>query len=117
MAATYLARTDLGLDKFSGTNSYQDGESFVQLMEGKINFALGDTPAKPDALAIYTFWKKKLFASLLRGPAAELYEGYIEAATTSWNNIKTGFLARLSGGRNKFRHRTEVEHCIRRDGK
>ena len=115
MAATHLAYPDLALDKFSGTDPDQDAESFIQLIERKINFALGDAPANPDALANYTFRKKALFSSLLRGPAAEWYESNVEAATP-WNDIRTRFVARFSDGRNKFRHRMEVEHCIRRDG-
>ena len=115
MAATHLAYPDLALDKFSGTDPDQDAESFIQLIERKINFALGDAPANPDALANYNFRKKALFSSLLRGPAAEWYESNVEAATP-WNDIRTRFVARFSDGRNKFRHRMEVEHCIRRDG-
>ena len=45
MAATHLAYPDLALDKFSGTDPDQDAESFIQLIERKINFALGDAPA------------------------------------------------------------------------
>ena len=74
MAATHLAYPDLALDKFSGTDPDQDVESFTQLIERKINFALGDAPANPDALANYNFRKKALFSSLLRGPAAECME-------------------------------------------
>ena len=115
MAATHLAYPDLALDKFSGTDPDQDAEPFTQLMERKINFALGDAPANPDALANYNFRKKALFSSLLRGPAAEWYGSTIEAATP-WEDIRTNFITRFSDGRNKFRHRLEVEHCVRRDG-
>ena len=66
MAATHLAYPDLALDKFSGTDPDQDAESFIQLIERKINFALGDAPANADALANYNFRKKALFSSLLR---------------------------------------------------
>ena len=31
-------------------------------------------------------------------------------------DIGTNFITRFSDGRNKFRHRLEVEHCVRRDG-
>ena len=31
-------------------------------------------------------------------------------ATTFWNEIKMNFITRLSDGRNKLRHRLEVEH-------
>ena len=50
MANTHLAYPDLALDKFFGTDPDQDAESFVQLIERKINFALGDAPADPDDL-------------------------------------------------------------------
>ena len=115
MAATHLAYPDLALDKFSGTDPDQDAESFIQLIERKINFALGDAPANLDALANYNFRKKALFSCLLRGPAAEWYGSTIEAATP-WEDIRTNFFTRFSDGRNKFRHRLEVEHCVRRDG-
>ena len=100
MADTRLAYPDLALDKFSGTDPDQDAESFVQLIERKINFALGDAPADPDDLVSYTF-RKTLFSSLLRGPAAEWYENNIENATT-WADTREQFITRFSDGRNKF---------------
>ena len=66
MAATHLAYPDLAPDNFSGTDPDQDAESFIQLIERKINFAPGDAPANPDALANYNFRKEVLFSSLLR---------------------------------------------------
>ena len=116
MANTYLAYTDLAIDKFSGTDPDQDAESFIQLIERKINFALRDAPADAGELVNYTFRKKALFSSLLRGPAAEWYESNITDATI-WDDVRTNFVARFSAGRNKFRFRMEVEHCIRGDGK
>ena len=111
MAAAHLAYPDLAVDKFSGT----DAESFIQLIERKINFALRDEPADAGELVNYIFRKKALFSSLLRGPAAEWYESNITNATT-WENVRTNFITRFSDGRNKFRYRMEVEHCIRGDG-
>ena len=115
MANTHLSYPDLALDKFCGTDLDHDAESFVQLKERKINFALGDAPADPDGLVSYTFCKKALFSSLLRGPAAEWYENDIENATT-WAATREQFITRFSDGRNKVRHRMEVEHCVGRDG-
>ena len=66
MAATHLAYPDLALDKFSGTDPDQDAESFIQLIERKINFALGDAPANPDALAT-TISAKRLSFPLYSG--------------------------------------------------
>ena len=115
MANTHLGYPDLALDKFSGTDPDQDAESLVQLIEKKINFALGDAPADPDDLVSYTFRKKALFSPLLRGPGAEWYENNIEN-TTSWAHTREQFITRFSDERNKFRHRMEVEHCVRGDG-
>ena len=115
MAAAHLAYPDLAVDKFSGTAPKQDAESFIQLIERKINFALGDAPGDAGQLANYTFRKKALFSSLLRGPVAEWYENNITNATT-WEIVRTNFITRFSDGRNKFRYRMEVEHCTRGDG-
>ena len=115
MANTHLAYPDLAIDKFSGTHPDQDAESFIQLIERKINFALGDASADAGELVNYTFRKKALFSSLLRGPAAEWYESNNTNAT-NWDDVRTNFVTRFSDGRNKFRFRMEVEHCIRGDG-
>ena len=115
IANLHLAFPDLALHKFSGTDPDQDSDSLVQLLERKINFAISDAPADPDDLVSYTFRKKALFSSLLRGPAAEWDEDNIENATT-WAATKEQFITRFSDGRNKFRHRMEVEHCVRGDG-
>ena len=61
MANTHLAYPDLAIDKFSGTDRDQDAESFIQIIERKINFALGDAPADAGELVNYTFRKKALF--------------------------------------------------------
>ena len=116
MANTHLAYPDLAPDKISGTDPDQDAEAFIRLIECKINFALGTEPDEADdAHVIYLFRKKALFSSLLRGPAAELYGSTIQDATT-WKDVRTLFMTRFSDWRNKFRHRMEVEHCIRADG-
>ena len=115
MAAAHLAYPDLAVEKFSGTDPDQDAEPFIQLIERKINFALGDSPGDAGELANYTSRKKALFSSLPRGPAAEWYESNITNAKT-WENVRTYFITRISDGRNKFRYGMEVEHCIRGDG-
>ena len=51
MANTHLAYPDLAIDKFSGTDRDQDAESFIHLVEWKINFALGDVPGDAGELA------------------------------------------------------------------
>ena len=116
MANAHLAHPDLELDKISGNDPDQDAEAFIRLIECKISFALGTEPDEADAEhVIYLFRKKALFSSLLKGPAAEWYGSTIQDAMT-WNEVRTLFLTRFSDWRNKFRHRMEVEHCIRADG-
>ena len=115
MANAHLAYPDLAIDKFSGTDPDQDAGFFIQLIERKINFALGDAPGDAGELANYTFRKKALFSSSLQRPAAVWYESNITNATT-WDDVRTNFITRFYDGRNKFRYRMEVEHCIRGDG-
>ena len=115
MTNAHLAYPELALDKFSGTDPDQDAKAFIRLIECKTNFALG---AEPEAAelehVIYLFRKKALFSSLLRGPATEWYGSTIHDAMT-WDGVRTLSITRFSDGRNKFRHRMEVEHCIRAD--
>ena len=115
MAAAHLAYPDLAVDKFCATDPDQDAEFFILLIERKSNFTLGDAPVDAGELVNYTFKKKTLFSSLLRAPAAEWYESNITNATT-WENVRTNFITRFSDGRNEYRYRMEVEHCIRGDG-
>ena len=116
MANAHLAYPDLDLDKFSGTDPVQDAKAFIRLKECKTNFALWTEPnAADDEHVIYLFRKKALFSSLLKGPAAEWYGSTVTDAMT-WNDVRTLFITRFSDGRNKFRHRMEVENCIRADG-
>ena len=116
MASAHLVYPDVALDNFFGTDPDQDAEAFIRLIECKFNFALGTQPdAADDEHVIYLFRKKALFSSLLKGPAAECYESTITDAMT-WNDVRTPFITRFSDGRNKFRQRMGVEHCIRADG-
>ena len=116
MATAHLAYPGLALDKLSGTDPDQGAEAFIRSKECKINFALGTEPDEADdAHVIYLFRKKALFSSLLRGPAAEWHGSTIQDAMT-WNGVRTLFITRFSDGRSEFRHRMEVEHCIRADG-
>ena len=57
MAAAHLDYPDLAVDKFFGTDPDQDAETFIQLIERKINFALGDAPGDACELENYTFRK------------------------------------------------------------
>ena len=61
MANTHLAYPDLAIDKFSGTDPDQDAESFIQQIELKFNFALGDAPADAGELVNYIQEKGVVF--------------------------------------------------------
>ena len=56
MTQPHLAYPDLALENFSGTDPDQDAETFIRLIECKINFALGTEPDAADAEhVIYLF--------------------------------------------------------------
>ena len=116
LAQPHLASTDMALDKFSGTDPDQDAEAFNPLKQCQNNFALGTEPDHADAEHVmYLFRKEALFSSLIRGAATEWYLGTNLDAKT-WNEVRTVFITKCSDGRNKLRHRMEVEHCIRAVG-
>ena len=116
MATAHLAYPDLALDKFSGTDPNQDAKAIIRLIECKTTFARGTEPNEADAYKVICLFRKNtLFSSLLRGHAGEWYGSTIQEAMT-WNEVRTLFITRFSDGRNKFRHRMEVEHFIRADG-
>ena len=97
LANVNLAYPDLAIDKLSGTDPNQEVESFIQLTEQKIYFAPGDAPGDAGELANYTFGKKALFSSLLRGPDGDLLESNFINATT-WKNVRTNFVTQFSDG-------------------
>ena len=107
----------MALDKFSGTDPDQDAEAFIRLIECKISFVVGTEPeAAAEEHVIYLFRKNALFSSLLRGPAAECYGSTITDPLTL-NDVRTLFITKFPDGRNNFRHKMEVGHCIRAHGK
>ena len=116
MAKAHLAYPDLALEKFFGTDTDQYAEAFIRLIECKNNFSLGTEPEVAELEhVIYLFRKKALFSSLPRGPAFEWYGSTLQD-TRTWDEVRTLLITRFSDGRNKFRQKMEVEHCIRADG-
>ena len=67
MAHTHLPNPNLALDNFSVTDPDQDVESYIQIIERKMNFALSDAPGAADDLANYTFKEKALYFRLYFG--------------------------------------------------
>ena len=96
-----LACPYLAINKVSGMGRNQDTESFIQLIEKKINCAFGDAPGDAHETANHTFREIALFSYLVRGPAAEQYANNIMNGTT-WGHIRTIFITRYPVGENKF---------------
>ena len=112
MAENTVSFPDLASDKFSGNDPDQDAKSFLLTVENKIKFSLGSRPTDIAERTRYLLRKKALFSSLLRGPAAEwLAESINDAAT--WDQIRNAFIDRLSDDRDKHRHRSTAENCVR----
>ena len=114
MAQNAVSFPDLALDKFSGNDPDQDVKSFLLTVENKIDFSLGSPPNDAGEAARYLFRKKALFSSLLRGPAAEWYEGFnVGNPLPTWIQVRTAFITRFSDDRDKYRHRITAENCVR----
>ena len=88
MAATHVAYPDIAIDKLFGVDPDREAESFIQSIERKINFALGDDSGDAGDLADCIFKKKALFSSLHGGPAAKWREKNF-TNTTTWENVRT----------------------------
>ena len=63
----------------------------------------------------YLFRQRPIFASLLRGPAAEWYAANIneEDAAHTWDFIKLEFRTRFTDGRDRYRFRIQTENIKR----
>ena len=108
-----LAYPDLALEKFIGIDSSEDPTAFIRLLEKKISFSLGSRPAtnENNIQTVCEDRRKALFGSVLRGPAAEWFHS-LDAALT-WDETKTQFIARFTGGKMQNRFRIEAENLKR----
>ena len=106
---------DVVMEKFSGTEPEDDADAFIKQVEHKIKVALGQLPASGNDRENYLFRQRALFASLLRGPAAEWYAANIneEDAAHTWDFIKREFRTRFTDGRDRYRFRTQAENIKR----
>ena len=106
---------DVVMEKFSGTEPEDDANAFVKQVEYKIKVTLGQLPAPGYDRENYLFRQRALFASLLRGPAAEGYAANIneEDAAHTWDFIKREFRTRFTDGRDKYRFRIQAENIKR----
>ena len=72
--------------------------AFVKKVEHKTKVTLGQLPAPENDRENYLFRQRALFATLLRGPAAELCASNIneEDAALKWDFLKRNFRTRFT---------------------
>ena len=106
--ANVVAYIDLALKKFTGLDPNDYERDFLDIVEKKIAFSLGTRPADAgDDQDAYDNRQGALFGSLLRGPAAQWYQGL--AAHLPWNEIRDHF----TDDKDKYRRRIEAENMKR----
>ena len=77
--AQVVAFPDIALEKFTGLDSSEDAQTFIDLIERKIGFSLGLTPDDADEQELFDHRRKQLFGSLLCCPAQDWF-GSLNAA-------------------------------------
>ena len=107
--ANVVAYPDLALEKFTGLDPNKDARNFLVIVKKKIAFSLGTRPADAgDDQHAYDNRQRALIGSILRGPAAQWYQGL--AANLPWNEIRDQFIDRLTDDKDKYRRRIEAEN-------
>ena len=108
-----VACPDLALKKINGMDSREDPTVFIRLFEKKISFSLGSKPAvnETNIQTVYDGRRKALFRFVSGGPAAAWLDS-LEAAST-WDEIKTQFIARFTVAKMQYRFRIEAENLKR----
>ena len=106
---------DVVMEKISATEPEDDADAFVKQVQHKIKVTLGQLPAPSNDRENYLFRQRALFASLLRGPAAEWYAANIkeEDAAHTWDFLKREFRTRFTDGRDRYRFRIQAENIKR----
>ena len=110
--ANVVAYPDLALEKFTGLDPNEDARDFLDIVEKKRAFSLGTRPGDAgDEQDAYDNRQRALFGSILRGPAAQWYQGL--AANLPWNDIRDQFIDRFTDDKDKYRRRIEAENIKR----
>ena len=110
--ANVVAYPDLALEKFTGLDPNEDARDFLDIVEKKIAFSLDTRPGDAgDEQDAYDNRQRALFGSILRGPAAQWYQGL--AANLRWNDIRDQFIDRFTDDKDKYRRRIEAENIKR----
>ena len=106
---------DVVMGKISGTEPEDDADAFVKQVEQEIKVTLGQLPAPRNDGENYLFRQRALFASLLRGPAAEWYAAKInkEDVAHTRDFMKREFGTPFIDGRDRYRFRIQAENIKR----
>ena len=114
MADAPISLSNVSLTTFSGNDPSQSALDFWNSVDQKVKFSLGVVPTDPDKKKSYENRQRSLFGSLLTDTALEWFNTIDEAKVL--NDIKNDFLDRFTDGRDKFKHRLEVENASRQEG-
>ena len=110
--ANIVAYPDLALETFTGLDPNVDAKYFLDMVEKTIAFSLGTRPE--DAIGdldTHDNRQRAQFGSILRGPAAQCYQGL--AAGLPWKDISDQCVDRFTDDKDKYRRRTEAENIKR----
>ena len=109
MVQNAVSFPDLALDKLSGNDPDRDDKSFLRTVETFHLDHLQMMLAKQQDIS-----SEKLLSSLLRGRAAEWYEGFNTGSSLlPWIQARTALITRFSDDKDKYRHRITTENCVR----
>ena len=89
-----VAYPDISLEKFTGLDPNEGVANFSSLIERKIEYSMGVRPGTGDAQNGYDARREALFGSVLKGPAAQLFDSLPVAEP--WDDVRAGFLNRFT---------------------
>ena len=73
--AQVVAFPDIALEKFTGLDSSEDAQTFIDLIERKIGFNLCLRPDDAVEQELFDYRRKQLFGSVLCSPAHDWFGG------------------------------------------
>lgn len=113
MANNVISYPEMGSEKFTGIDPAEDARAFFSLVAKKATFSLGNRPANNNnnAQDIYDARQRAFFGSLMRGPAAEWFDG--QDAAQTWAELEAAFVDRFTNGIDKYKFQIEAENITR----
>ena len=109
--AQAVADPDIALEKFTGLDSSEEAQTFIDLLERKIGFSLGLRPDNADEQELFDHRRKQIIGSVLRGPAQDWFGGL--NAAIAWNDLRTQLIDRFTDGKDKYLQQIEAESLKR----